>query len=166
MNEVKGQGHSWWLQTKHVNGTPTSGIIQVTTLYIHPTPMVTKRSVPWPRMDVLYPLLSPVNQPSNSWDQVISDFDLETTRPSSWVWSNRMVIQWAQYHNNLLHFGSRKSDQQFLRYSYCEIWPWKIQGQGHGWGQRSRSCSSPSIQPVHFFFIPCQSDQPFLRYGQ
>ena len=28
-----------------------------------------------------------------------------------------------------------QSDQQFLRYSYLKIWPWKIQGQGHGWGK-------------------------------
>ena len=40
----------------------------------------------------------------------------------------------------------------------------KIQGQGNGWGQRSRSHSSPSIQPMHFLFISCHSDQPFLRW--
>ena len=29
---------------------------------------------------------------------------------------------------------SHQSDQQSLRYSYFEIWPWNIQGQGHEWG--------------------------------
>ena len=46
-------------------------------------------------------------------------------------------------------------------------WPWKINGQGHhGWGQRSRSHSSPSIQPMYILFVSHQSDQPFLRYVQ
>ena len=48
---------------------------------------------------------------------------------------------------------SHQSDQQSLRYSYFEIWPWNIQGQGHEWGQRLRSHIIPSIQLMHFFFI-------------
>ena len=52
------------------------------------------------------------------------------------------------------------------QYSYFEIWPWQIKGQGHGWGQRSRSHSSPSIQSMYLLFISHQSDQPFLRYVQ
>ena len=47
--------------------------------------------------------------------------------------------------------------------SYIEILPWKIQGQGHGWGQRSRSHNSPSIQHLS---VSNQSNQPFRRYGQ
>ena len=42
----------------------------------------------------------------------------------------------------------------------------KLQGQGHEWGQRSRSHSSPSNQPMHLLFVSYQSDQPFLRYVQ
>ena len=61
---------------------------------------------------------------------------------------------------------SHQSDQQFLRHSYFEIWPWNIQGQGHEWDQRSRSHIVPSIQPMHFLFVSHQPDQPFLRYGQ
>ena len=63
-------------------------------------------------------------------------------------------------------FISHQSDQQFLRYSYFEIWPWNIQCQGHELGQRSRSHIIPSIQPMHFLFVSYQSDQLFLRYGQ
>ena len=63
-------------------------------------------------------------------------------------------------------FISHQSDQQFLRYSYFEMWPWNIQGQGHEWGQRWRSHIISSIQPMHFLFVSHQSDQPFLRYGQ
>ena len=64
-----------------------------------------------------------------------------------------------------LVFISHQSDQQFLRWSYFEIWPWNIQGQGHEWGQRSSSHIGPNIQPMHFLFVSHQSDQPFLRYG-
>ena len=53
-----------------------------------------------------------------------------------------------------------------MRYSYFEIWPWNIKVRGHGWGQRSRSLSSPIIQPMHLLFVSHQSDQPFLRYVQ
>ena len=53
-----------------------------------------------------------------------------------------------------------------LRLGYFKHRPWKIQGQAHEWGQRSRSNSCPSIEPMYFFLISCQSDQPFLRYGQ
>ena len=48
----------------------------------------------------------------------------------------------------------------FLRKSYFEIWPWKIKGQG--WGQRSRSYSSPSIQPMHHLFASHPSEQPLI----
>ena len=65
-----------------------------------------------------------------------------------------------------LVFISHQSDQQFLRESYFEIWPWNIQGQDHEWGQRSRSHIVLSIQPMHFLFVSHQTDQPFLKYGQ
>ena len=107
-----------------------------------------------------------VNQPSHSWVKTISDSDLETLRSRSWVWSK---ARWYSQPSILLIcflFISHQSHQQFLRYSYFEIWPWNIQGQGHVWGQRSRSHIIPSIQLMHFLFISHQSDQTFLRYGQ
>ena len=39
----------------------------------------------------------------------------------------------------------------------------KIQGQGHGYGQRARLHSQPSIQQTCFHFLSHQSDQQFLR---
>ena len=63
-------------------------------------------------------------------------------------------------------FISHQSDQQFLRYSYFEIWPWNIQGQGHEWGQRSKWYIIPSNKPMHFLFISHWSDQQFLWYGK
>ena len=90
-----------------------------------------------------------VNRPSHSWDKAISDSDLDISTPRwrSWVWSKGKVIQSAQYHIKSLRLHSHQSDQNFLRESYFEIWPWNIQGQGYEWGQRSRSHIVPSIQP-------------------
>ena len=47
-----------------------------------------------------------VNRPSQYWDKVISDSDLEILTPRSrpWVWSKGKVIQLAQYHINSLRF--------------------------------------------------------------
>ena len=106
-----------------------------------------------------------VNRPSHSWDKAIWEFDLETPRSRSWV-LGKVGQSWTRILLICLLFSSHQSDQQFLRYSYFEIWPWNIQGQGHEWGQRSISHIILSIQLLHFLFISHQSDQPFLRYGQ
>ena len=114
-----------------------------------------------------------VNRPSHSWDKAISDSDLEisTARSRSWVLSKGKVIQLVQYHINslcfhfnLFSFHINQTNNSWGR--YFEIWPWNVQGQGHEWGQWSRSHIVPSIQPMHFLFVSHQSDQPFLRYGQ
>ena len=90
-----------------------------------------------------------VNWSPHSWDIAISDSDLATPRSRSWVWSRDNVILSTQCHINSLPFHFT-SDQQFLRYSNIEIWPWNIQGQGHEWGQRSRSHIIPIMEPMHF----------------
>ena len=41
----------------------------------------------------------------------------------------------------------------------------KLQGQGHGCGQRARSYNQPSILLICFLFISHQSIQQFLRYS-
>ena len=107
-----------------------------------------------------------VNQPSHSSHKAISNFDLEPTRSMPLVWSKGKTIQSAEYLIDMLSFCFKSIRQQFLRYSYFEIWYWKIKGQGHGWGHRSRSISSPSIQPMYLIFVSHRLDQPFLRYVQ
>ena len=97
----------------------------------------------------LTPFSFHVNRPPHSWDEAISDSDLETPRSRSWVWSKGKVIHLAQYLINSLPFISHQSDQQFLRYSYFEILPRNIQGQG----QRSRSHIISSVQPMHYLFV-------------
>ena len=41
----------------------------------------------------------------------------------------------------------------------------KIQGQGHGWGQSSKSQFESNILSTHIPLVPCQSVLPFLRYS-
>ena len=72
-----------------------------------------------------------VNQPPHSGDKAISDSDLETPKVKV------MGVVKGQGHTvgpESYLFISNQSDQQFLRYSYFEIWPWNIQDQGHEWG--------------------------------
>ena len=107
-----------------------------------------------------------VNQPSHSWDKAISNSDLETPRSRSLVWSKGKLYNWFSIQLICFLFISHQSDQQFLRYSYFEMWPWNIRGQGHEWGQRSRSHIIPSIQLMLLLFVSHKSDQLFLRYGQ
>ena len=65
-----------------------------------------------------------VNWPSHSWNNAISDFDLEISTPGSrsWVWSKGKVMQSAQYHINFVFISHQSDDQQFMRWSYFEIW--------------------------------------------
>ena len=107
-----------------------------------------------------------VNWPSDSWDKAISNSDLETPRSKSWVGQRARL--YSQPIILLIHFLfiSHQSNQQLLRYSYFEIWPWNIESQGHAWGQSTRSHIISSIQLMLFLFISHQSDQSFLRYGQ
>ena len=41
----------------------------------------------------------------------------------------------------------------------------KTKGQGHGWGNSSKSQCGSSILSTHIPFVPCQSALPFLRYS-
>ena len=80
-----------------------------------------------------------VNRPSHSWNRLFQTQTLKLQglghgcgqRAKSYSQPSILLIRFP--------FISHQSDQQFLRYSYFNIWPWNIQGQGHEWGQRSRS---------------------------
>ena len=108
-----------------------------------------------------------VNRTFHSWDTAISDSDLETPKSRSWMWSKGKSYSQPSILLTRFLFISHQSDQQFLRYSYFEIWSWNIQGQGHEWGKKSRSHIVPSIQPMHFLFVSHQLDNhSSVRYGQ
>ena len=115
-------------------------------------------------------LISPsfhINQPSHYWDMAISHFNLETLRFRSWVWPKGKVTQSARYLIGSLPLRfTHQPERYFLIWSYFEIRTWKIQGQGHELGKRSRSQISPSIQSMHFLFVSRHADQPSPSYRQ
>ena len=84
-----------------------------------------------------------INWPSHSWDKAISNFDLENSRPKPGIWCKGKVTYLAPNPIDYNLSASHQSDEQFLRYSYSKIWPWKIQGQCHWWGQRSSHIVDP-----------------------
>ena len=107
-----------------------------------------------------------VNRTFHSWDKAISDSDLETPKSRSWMWSKGKSYSEPSILLTRFLFISHQSDQQFLRYSYFEIWPWNIQGQGHEWGKKVKVtyCTQYPTDALPFRFTSI--GQPFLRYGQ
>ena len=74
----------------------------------------------------LTPFSFHVNRPPHSWEKSISDIDLEIPRSMSWVWSGARSYSRPSIILTHFLFVSHQSNQQFLRYSYFEIWPWNI----------------------------------------
>ena len=70
-----------------------------------------------------------VNRPPHSWDKVISNFELENPKPKTWLWSKGTSSGLRPVVNSVYFLFCFTPDQQFLRYSYFNIWPWKMQGQ-------------------------------------
>ena len=107
-----------------------------------------------------------VNRLPHSWDEAISDSDLETPRSRSRVWSKGKVIQLAQYHINSLPFhltSIRPTILQIELFRYLTLKHPRSRSSGRS---KVKSHIVPSIQPMHFLFVSHQSDQPFLRYSQ
>ena len=110
-------------------------------------------------------LLFHVNRPCYSWDTAFSKFDLENPRSRSWVRWTLKVTTWVQHSIDSHPFNSMS-----IGHPIPEIWLFqnltlKIQGEGHGWGERWKSQSGCNILSTHIPFIPCQSALPFLRYS-
>ena len=63
-----------------------------------------------------------------------------------------------------IYFFPCQSAVPFLRRLFQTL-TLKLQGQGHGCGQRARSYGQPSILSIRFLFISHQSDQKFLWYN-
>ena len=154
----------WYLQcrstgyiTRYVDGTPTSEVTPVIIWYIHPRlhgQIGQYHDYEWMTHILFVPCQSEI--------RLFQTLTLKLQGQGHRGWSKGKVIQLAQYLINSLpfHFTSIRP----TRYSYIEIWPWNIQGQGHEWGHQSRSHIIPSIKLMHFLFVSHQSNQPFLRY--
>ena len=103
--------------------------------------MVTQGSISWSWMDDSHPFQS------MSIGRTIPEIRLFQTLTLKLQGQGHGCGQRAYSWPSILFLlVSHQSDQQFLRYSYFEIWPRKIKGQG--------------------LFLSHQLDQPFLRYGQ
>ena len=85
-------------KTRYVDGTPMSEVTPVTIRYVHHPCHGHGHELSTPSLSFH------VNQPSHSSNKAISNFDLETTRSRSWLWSKGKTIQSAQYLINLLSF--------------------------------------------------------------
>ena len=62
-------------------------------------------------------------------------------------------------------FHSKWCDPPIPALQQFQYFTFKIQGQGHGWGQSLKSQCESNILSTHILFVPCQSAIPFLRYN-
>ena len=106
-----------------------------------------------------------VNRPSHSWDTAFSKFDLENPRSRSWVTWTLKVITWVQHSIDSHLFNSMSIGHPIPEIRLFKNLTLKIQGRGHGWGERWKSQSGCNILSTHIPFVPCQSALPFLRYS-
>ena len=99
---------------------------------------------------------------SNCWDTVFAKFDLGK-------WSKVNVISrfksWVQHPVDSHPFRSMSIDPHIPKIQLLQNLTLKIQGQGHRWGQSSKSQCESNIQSTHISFVPCQSALPFLGYS-
>ena len=101
----------------------------------------------------LTPFSFHVNRLSHSWDEAISDSDLETPRSKSWVWSKSKVIHLAQYPINSppFHFKSIRPTipelQLFwnLTLKHPRSNMSQVKGEGHISSPVSNQCTSFSF---------------------
>ena len=61
-------------------------------------------------------------------------------------------------------FHSKWVDPPIPELQQFQYFTFKIQGQGHGWGQSLKSQCESIILSTHILFVPWQSAIPFLRY--
>ena len=83
-------------------------------------------------------------------------------RSRSWVRRTLKVTTWVQHSIDSHPFNSMSIRHPIPEIRLFENLTLKIQGQGHGWGERWKSQSGCNI--THIPFVPCQSGIPFLSY--
>ena len=106
-----------------------------------------------------------VNRPSLSWDTTFSKFDCENPRSKSWLKSKLKVTKWVEHLIDSHSFRSMSIGPPIPEIQHFQNLTLKIQGQGHGWGERWKSQSGCNILSTHIPFLPCQLVLPFLRYN-
>ena len=103
-----------------------------------------------------------VNQPSHSWDTTFSKFALENPRSRSWKRWTLKVTSWVEYFIDSHPFRSMSIDHPIHKIWLIKKLTLKMQGEGHGWGERWKSQHGSNILSTHIPSIPCQSAIPFL----
>ena len=103
-----------------------------------------------------------VNRLAHSWDTAFSKFDLENPRSRSWVTWTLKVTTWVQHSIDSHPFNSMSIGHPIPEIRLFQNLTLKIQGQGHGWGERWKSQSGCNILSTHILLVPCQSAIPFL----
>ena len=90
-----------------------------------------------------------VNRPSHSWDTAFSKFDLENPRSRWWVRWTLKVTTWVQHPIDSHPFCSMSIGHPIPEIRLFQNLTLKIQGQGHGWGERWKSQHGPNILSTH-----------------
>ena len=111
----------------------------------------------------LTPLSFHVNRPSHSWDTAFSKFDLKNPSSKSWVRWTLKVTTRVPHSIDSHPFNSMSIGHPIPEILLFQNGTLKIQGQGHGRGERWKLQSGCNILSTHIPFVPCQSALPFLR---
>ena len=87
-----------------------------------------------------------------------------------WPWKSKVnvipeghIVGTTPYQLITLSFDVDEPSDYYLL--LLKIFTLKIQGQGHGWGERWKSHHGSNILSTHIPFVPSQSAIPFLRYS-
>ena len=132
----------------HVDGTPMSEITLVTIPCIYPPHHGQRKVSAMVRNGCLTSLSYHVNWPSRSWDGYFKfwPWNVEVKAMSVVKGQGNVVIPASNgLPSFFIHINHTNSswDTAISKFDHE-----KIQGQGHGWDQRSRSYSLPSIQSM------------------
>ena len=137
---------------------PTSEATPVIIRYIHPLHHGHTKVTLIVMNEWLTSISCHVNRPSHSWNETISNFDLETSGLRSWVRSKgkdhivHPVYKW--FASSSFHINQTNNSWD----NTSEIWPWNIHGQGHGRGQNQ--CQI--IHAVSNFWNPLKKTFPTI----
>ena len=104
-----------------------------------------------------------VNRSSNSQEKIISNFDFEKSRPSSWLWSMGKVTKLAQCPIDLLDVPFTPIRPRIPEYSYFKILL-KDNSRSRSWVRSMVKVTHLTQYPTDALMHSYQLDQPSLRY--
>ena len=96
--------------------------------------------------------------------QLFKKFELENPRSKSWLRSKLKITKWVKHLIDSHPFRSMSIGHPIPEIQHFKNLTFKIQGEGHGWGECWKPQHVSNIISAHIPFVPCQSAIPFLRY--